>query len=66
MDFGHYQWNRPLQGLHNAASSFQRLLEIILAGLKELNINTYIDDIVASKTFEEHLEKLYLVLTTTQ
>ena len=63
-EVGLFQWNRLPQGLRNAASSFQRLLEIVLAGLKDFNINTYIDDlIIASKTFEEHIEKLDLVFT---
>lgn len=61
-EFGLFQWNRLPQGLKNAASSFQRLLEIVLAGLKDWNINTYIDDlIIASKTFDDHLIRLNLV-----
>lgn len=61
-EFGLYHWNRLPQGLKNAASSFQRLLEVVLAGLKEWNISTYLDDlIIASNTFEEHLQKLDMV-----
>lgn len=61
-EFGLYHWNRLPQGLKNAAASFQRLLEIVLAGLKEWDISTYLDDlIIASKTFEDHLEKLDMV-----
>lgn len=61
-EFGLFHWNRLPQGLKNAASSFQRLLEIVLSGLKDWNINTYLDDlIIASTTFEEHLERLEMV-----
>lgn len=61
---GQYEWNRLPQGLRNAASSFQRLLERVLVGLKDLQICTYIDDIVvASSTFEEHIERLDVVFS---
>ncbi|GIX83458.1 retrovirus-related Pol polyprotein from transposon 297 [Caerostris darwini] len=49
-------------GLKNASASFQTLMSIVLAGLSELQINAYIDDvIVASKTVQGHLQKLKIV-----
>lgn len=63
-DFGLYAYSRLPQGLRNAASSFQRLLEIVLVGLKEFNINTYLDDlIIASAGYEEHLQKLDMLFS---
>ncbi|GIY82621.1 retrovirus-related Pol polyprotein from transposon 17.6 [Caerostris darwini] len=49
-------------GFKNASASFQRPMSIVLAGLSDLQINVYIDDvIVASKTVQEHLQKLEIV-----
>lgn len=58
----HFEWKRVPFGLKNAPGSFQRLMSIILGDLSPLQIGIYIDDIViASKTLQEHLEKLKLV-----
>lgn len=58
----HYEWKRVPFGLKNAPSSFQRLMSIILADLSPLQIGIYIDDIIiASKSFDEHLNKLKIV-----
>ncbi|GIX88679.1 retrovirus-related Pol polyprotein from transposon 17.6 [Caerostris darwini] len=55
-EFGLLEFKRMPFGLKNASASFQRLMSIVLAGLSELQINVYIDDvIVASKTVQEHL-----------
>lgn len=49
-------------GLCNAPATFQRLMQVVLAGLEWDCCFVYIDDIlVASKTFEEHLYHLQLV-----
>ena len=46
-------------GLCNAPSTFQRLMQVVLAGLEW---DCCIDDIlVASRSFEEHLSHLQLV-----
>ncbi|XP_035208777.1 uncharacterized protein LOC118183371 [Stegodyphus dumicola] len=59
---GHYHWTRVAFGLRNAPSFFQRLMSIVLANLSPLQIGIYIDDIViASNTFEEHLNKFNIV-----
>ena len=49
-------------GLCNAPATFQRLMQVVLAGLEWDCCFVYIDDIlVASKSFEEHLYHLQLV-----
>ena len=46
-------------GLCNAPATFQRLMQVVLAGLEGKICFVYIDDIlVCSKTFEEHLQHL--------
>ena len=48
-----------LFGLSNAPATFQRLMDIILAGLKWQCCLVYLDDIIVySPTFEQHLEDL--------
>jgi len=49
-------------GLCNASATFQRLMQVVLAGLEWKCCFVYLDDIlVCSKTFEEHMEHLRLV-----
>ena len=46
-------------GLANAPATFQRLMDIVLAGLKWQCCLVYLDDIIVySTTFEQHLEDL--------
>ena len=50
-------------GLCNAPATFQRLMDMVLAGLKWTNGLVYIDDIIViGKTFSEHLTNLTQVL----
>ena len=50
-------------GLCNAPATFQRLMDMVLAGLKWTNCLVYIDDIIViGKTFSEHLTNLTQVL----
>ena len=59
---GHFEFKRMPFGLCTAGATFQRNMEELLKGLEFAR--NYIDDImVASKTFEEHLKHLELVLT---
>ena len=52
---GHFEFTRSPQGLRNSGAAFQRLLDYVTKGIK--NVSVYIDDIiVASDTHEEHLE----------
>ena len=61
---GLYEFVRMPYGLCNAPATFQRLMQVVLAGLEWKSCFVYIDDIlVASKTFNEHLSDLRQVFT---
>ena len=50
-------------GLTNAPATFQRMMDVLLAGLKWNSCLVYLDDIVVfSKSIEEHLVRLEAVL----
>ena len=50
-------------GLTNAPSSFQRIMTNVLSDLTRTCIKVYLDDIIIhSRTEEEHMEHLRLVL----
>ena len=56
---GLFEFQRMPFGLCNAPSTFQRLMQVVLAGLEWQCCFVYIDDIlVCSRTFEEHLANL--------
>ena len=59
---GLFEFNRMPFGLCNAPSTFQRLMQTVLAGLDGKCCFVYIDDIlVCSRTFKEHVKHLKLV-----
>ena len=63
--FGNFEWVRMPFGLVNASSTFQRLINKVLADLPFAV--AYIDDIfVFSNSFEEHVEHLQQVLKKLQ
>ena len=60
---GFYEFKRLPFGLNNAPSTFQRLMDRVLGSLKWNMCLVYLDDIlVFGRTFEEHQERLELVL----
>ncbi|GBN48694.1 Retrovirus-related Pol polyprotein from transposon 17.6 [Araneus ventricosus] len=66
-EFGLFEYKRLPFGLRNASESFQRLMNLVLAGLSEFQISCYIDDLViAAGSFDEHLSKLEMVFQRLQ
>ena len=64
---GLYEFVRMPFGLKNAPASFQRALDLILAGFKWKTCLVYIDDVIIfSRTAEEHLVHLSDVLEALQ
>ena len=61
---GLYEFNVMPFGLCNAPATFQRLMELVLAGLQWKSCLVYLDDvIIVGRTFSEHLCNLTEVLS---
>ena len=61
--WGLYEYNVLPLGLTNAPATFQRLVNSILRPYLDKFVSVYLDDIIIySKSLEEHLEHLRLVL----
>ena len=61
---GLFEYNRMPFGLSNAPATFQRLMNTIFREDLHEKLLVYLDDIVIhSKTFEEHVQRLELVLS---
>ena len=59
---GLFQFIKMPFGLCNAPATFQRLMDLVLAGLQWNNCLVYLDDVlIIGRTFEEHLKNLELV-----
>lgn len=64
---GLFEFNVLSFGLCNAPSTFQRLMDLILADLQWTTCLVYLDDIIVfGRTFQEHLARLDEVLTKLQ
>ena len=60
---GLYKWKRLPMGLASAPGAFQNLMELIISGLSYEVALVYLDDIIIfGRSFEEHLNRQYLVL----
>jgi len=60
--FGHYEFNRLPFGLSNSPSNFQRLMFFVLRNLIGVQCYVFIDDIIFSKSAEQHAARLENVL----
>jgi transposase InsO family protein len=62
-EFGLWEFNSLPFGLTNAPAAFQRIMDVVMAGLKFNTVLCYLDDIVVfSSTLEQHLKDLDVVL----
>lgn len=60
---GFWEWNRLPQGITNAPSTFQRLMEKCMGDINLREVLVFLDDIIVfSKTLEEHEMRLANVL----
>lgn len=60
---GFYEFNRMPQGVTNAPSTFQRIMEKCMADINLREVLVFIDDIIVfSKDLDEHEERLFRVL----
>ena len=59
VDSGLYEFNVMPFGLTNATATFQRYMDLVLAGLKWSSLLVYLDDIcVFANTLTEHLQRM--------
>ncbi len=62
-DYGHFEWVVMPFGLTNAPSTFQRMMNRILAPYLNQFVQVYLDDIIIySKTVEEHYSHIRKIL----
>ena len=61
--YSHFEMTRMPCGLNNAASTFQRTMEMALQGLQWVTCLIYIDDVIVfGKDFDQHMQRLEEVL----
>lgn len=61
--YGLFQFKVMPFGLSNAPATFQRMMDVLLAGLKWNSCLVYLDDVVVfSKSINEHIERLEAIL----
>lgn len=60
---GLYQFRVMPFGLTNAPASFQKMINLMFAGLKGLNLQVFLDDVcIATATWEQHLDLVDQIL----
>jgi len=61
--FGSFRYERLAYGLAGAPSTFQRIMDVTLMGLKDIYSLVYLDDIlIFSDSIEEHARRIRMVL----
>lgn len=61
--YGHFEFLRAPQGVKNMPSTFTKLTDLMLQGLKWKVVNVFADDIlIFSQNFDDHLRDISLVL----
>jgi hypothetical protein len=61
--FGSFRYERLAYGLAGAPSTFQRIIDVTLMGLKDIYALVYLDDIlIFSDSIEEHARRIRMVL----
>jgi transposase InsO family protein len=60
--FGTFRYERMAFGLAGAPSTFQRIMDAMLVGLRDVEVLVYLDDLlIFSETIEEHVRRMRLV-----
>lgn len=60
---GHFQFLRLPFGMCNSGATFQRLMDIVMAGIRGIGCLVYLDDVfIASSNWSEHIKTLEIVL----
>jgi hypothetical protein len=60
--FGTFRYERMAFGLPGAPSTFQRVMDAMLVGLRDVEVLVYLDDLlIFSETIEEHVRRMRLV-----
>ena len=61
--FGSFRYERLAYGLAGAPSTFQKIMDVTLMGLKDIYALVYLDDIlIFSNTIQEHARRIRMVL----
>jgi hypothetical protein len=60
--FGSFRYERMAFGLSGAPSTFQRVMDAMLVGLRDVEVLVYLDDLlIFSETIEDHVRRIRLV-----
>ena len=60
--FGSFRYEKMAFGLSGAPSTFQRVMDAMLVGLRDVEVLVYLDDLLLfSETIEDHMRRMKLV-----